>query len=146
MKNNLGKTDMLKRTNVVYKFSCPNEDCRLCSVDYIGVTTTSLSRRLTMHLSDGAPKEHMQQQHNTQITRRTLTQNTTILASAQDTRKLCVLEALFIHEQTPILNRQVHQTFTLSLWSRGTRRGRDKGDMCVCANNVWLRLKRDMFV
>ena len=95
-------------------------------VDYIGVTTTSLSRRLTMHLADGAPKEHMQQEHNTPITRKTLTQNTEIIASAQDTRKLNVLEALFIHEQAPILNRQIHQTFTLSLWSRGTRRGRDE--------------------
>ena len=126
MRNNLTKTETLKRTNVVYKFSCPNEDCRLRPVDYIGVTTTSLSRRLTMHLADGAPKEHMQQEHNTPITRKTLTQNTEIIASAQDTRKLNVLEALFIHEQAPILNRQIHQTFTLSLWSRGTRRGRDE--------------------
>ena len=123
MKNNPAKKETLKRTNVVYKFSCPNEDCRLRSVDYIGVTTTTLSRRLTMHLADGAPKEHMEREHNTQLTRRTLTQNTTIIASTHDTRKLGVLEALLILEQAPILNRQVHQTFTLTLWNRGTRRG-----------------------
>ena len=124
MKNNMAKTETLKRTNVVYKFSCPNEDCRLRSVDYIGVTTTSLSRRLTMHLADGAPKEHMQQEHNVRITRQTLTQNTEIIASSHDTRKLSVLEALFIHEQAPELNRQVHQTNTLLLWNRDTGRGR----------------------
>ena len=123
MRNNLARTEMLKRTNVVYRFSCPNEDCRLRSVDYIGVTTTSLSRRLTMHLADGAPKEHMQREHNTRITRQMLTMNTEVIASAYDSRKLQVLEALFIHEEAPILNRQMQQTFTLSLWSRGARRG-----------------------
>ena len=76
-----------------------------------------------MHLADGAPKEHMQREHNTRITRQMLTMNTEVIASAYDSRKLQVLEALFMHEEAPILNRQMQQTFTLSLWSRGARRG-----------------------
>ena len=55
-----------------------------------------------MHLSEDAPKDHMQRDHNTYVTRRTLTQNTTSIASAHDT-------SYDIHEQAPILNKQVHQ-------------------------------------
>ena len=45
------------RANVVYRYSCLKEDCKLLNnVSYIGMTTTTLSRRLTSHLSIGAPK------------------------------------------------------------------------------------------
>ena len=116
LKNNPVKTEMLKRTNVVYKFSCPNEDCRLRSVSYIGVTSTSLSRRLTMHLADGAPKEHMENKHKTHLTRVMLTNNTEIIGSTHDSKKLNILEALYILEQKPALNKQVNQSVALSLF------------------------------
>jgi hypothetical protein len=49
----------LQKTNVVYEISCPHEDCALLrNVNYIGMTSTTLSRRITMHLASGAPKEH----------------------------------------------------------------------------------------
>ena len=116
MKNNLNSSkDKLKCTNVVYRFICPHEDCRLRPETYIGVTTTSLSRRLTMHLRDGAPKEHMQERHNTTLTRQHLTDNTTIITSCHDRRKLWVLESLHIHEQRPTLNKQI-QPSSLELW------------------------------
>ena len=54
MANNTNKKTQLNTTNVIYQFTCPNEDCMLRSTNYIGSTTTTLSRRLTMHLTNGA--------------------------------------------------------------------------------------------
>ena len=116
MTNKPAETVPLKRTNVVYKFSCPHEGCRPHAEHYIGVTTTTLSRRLTMHLQEGAIKQHMKNKHNTELTRQTLVQNTQIIASTNDTRKLAILEALHIHEQRPSLNTQINTHRTLTLW------------------------------
>ena len=45
---------VLQKNNVIYQFKCPLGDC--ISDDnnniYVGLTSTTLSRRLTMHLSD----------------------------------------------------------------------------------------------
>ena len=48
---------------------------------YIGAKTTSLSRRLTMHLSEGAIKKHAKEEHVQDITRKTLTENIDIISS-----------------------------------------------------------------
>ena len=88
MKNNLQATHTkLKRTNVVYRFSCPEVDCRPLQVDYVGATTTTLSRRLTMHLADGAPKVHMHDKHQRHLTRKDLTENTDIIMPCSDKKK-----------------------------------------------------------
>ena len=51
MKNNINKNSDLKTTNVIYEFTCPNEELMLRpNVNYIGNTITTLSRRLTMRL------------------------------------------------------------------------------------------------
>ena len=121
MKNNLSADgNKLKRSNVVYQFYCPHEDCRLHPVSYIGVTTTTLSRRLTMHLRDGAPKEHMHHSHNTTLTRKHLTENTHIIASSSNPNRLHILEALYIRERSPDINIQIKSsTATLGLWGGG---------------------------
>ena len=121
MRNNtLNDGNKLKRANVVYQFNCPNEDCRLRSVSYIGATTTTLSRRLTMHLREGSPKEHMHQQHNTKLTRTQLVQNTTIIASSNTHTRLRILEALHIKDKAPAINKQLTSTaVTLALWGWG---------------------------
>ena len=118
MKNNiLNDGNKLKRSNVVYQFHCPYEDCRLHSVSYIGATTTSLSRRLTMHLRDGSPKEHMHQHHNSTLTRKQLVENTIIIASSNTPGRLRILEALHIREKTPVINKQIASSaVTLALW------------------------------
>lgn len=48
MNNNPNKNkNIMQSTNVVYKFKCPHEDCKLRqNVEYIGLTATTLSRRL----------------------------------------------------------------------------------------------------
>ena len=118
MRNNMTRDDSkLKRTNVVYKFTCPHEDCRLRTADYIGLTTTTLSRRLTMHLREGAPQQHMAKNHQTKISRNDLTTNTTILKSNSNRRRLPVLEALLIRRDKPALNKQLTSCITLELYS-----------------------------
>ena len=117
MNNNLSKdTSDLKATNVVYEFSCPIGDCaRRSNSSYIGYTTTSLSRRLTMHLQTGAPKQHMATTHNTRLTRSILVDNTTIIARCHDVNRLRVLEAVYIRDKDPTINRQMCMRGTLLL-------------------------------
>ena len=62
---------VLQRTNVIYKFKCPLGDCISDNNNiYVGLTSTTLSRRLTMHLSDTSSiAQHLKknihaQQHN----------------------------------------------------------------------------------
>jgi hypothetical protein len=108
MKNNSTKTyNKLQSTNVLYKFTCPHEDCKLQhNVEYIGMTTTTLSRRLTCHLSSGGPKEHMRGSHLTTLTRKVLEDNTQIIKQYHDPTRLAVAEALLIKEATPVINSQ----------------------------------------
>lgn len=117
MNNNLSKDlSPLKASNVVYEFSCPIGDCaRRSNSTYIGYTTTSLSRRLTMHLQTGAPRQHMRTSHNTDLTRSILVDNTSILMKCSDVNRLKVLEAVFIRDKDPAINRQMHVRGTLLL-------------------------------
>ena len=118
MKNNINQEkNTLKCTNVVYQFQCPYEDCQLRNTgDYIGMTTTTLSRRMTMHLQDGAPRQHMMQEHQRALTRQDLTENTTILKKENNRKKLQILEALLIKEKKPIINTQLKSCITLELF------------------------------
>ena len=48
-------TELLDRTNVLNMFKCPLGDCVFKENSaYIGLTTATLSRRLTMHLYDSS--------------------------------------------------------------------------------------------
>ena len=123
MKNNvLSDGNKLKRANVVYQFYCPHEDCRLHSVSYIGSTTTSLSRRLTMHLREGSPKEHLRQNHNANLTRQQLVENTIIIASSNSQYRLRILEALHIRDRMPKINKQM-ASFAMITGTVGRGRG-----------------------
>ena len=109
----------LKRTNVVYKFKCPYEDCVLHENScYIGVTTTTLSRRLTMHLREGAPKEHLMEKHNHAITRSDLTANTFIVGGINGRTRVQIMEALYIRQLRPSLNVQRQSCQTLNLFAQ----------------------------
>ena len=44
---------VLQKTNVIYKFKCPLGDCIFDNNNiYVGLTSTTLSRGLTMHIPD----------------------------------------------------------------------------------------------
>ena len=47
---------VLQKTNVIYKFKCPLGDCISDNNNniYVGLTSTTLSRRLTMNFSDAS--------------------------------------------------------------------------------------------
>ncbi|KAF0313069.1 hypothetical protein FJT64_016313 [Amphibalanus amphitrite] len=118
MKNNMANDKSpLKQSNLVYHFKCNKGDCALLpSSGYIGLTTTTLSRRLTMHLQSGGPQQHTQTEHQTLLTRREIVDNTSILARASDWRRLAALEAIMIREKDPAINRQINARGTLQLY------------------------------
>ena len=112
----------LQKTNVVYEFKCQTGECEHLNNSYIGVTTTSLSRRLTMHKGPGggAPKSHHENIHNLPITRNILVNNTKILRGENDNNRLMIIEALLIQSKQPVLNQQVTGSCrTLKLHSNG---------------------------
>ena len=108
MNNNLSATkEKLQFTNVVYKFTCPKEDCALLNkMSYIGRTTTTLSRRISCHLQSGSPKDHFQAFHGERLTRKIFEDNVTILKREHDKNKLSITEAIFIAEEKPSMNIQ----------------------------------------
>ena len=108
MRNNQNKTPFLKSTNVIYKYTCPHEDCQPqdTPVYYIGSTTTTLSRRLTYHKQNGELEKHMRQKHKNKITRQDLVDNTEIIHYEARTKRLRVLEAVYIHLLKPKMNVQ----------------------------------------
>ena len=114
----------LKQKSVIYRYKCTQGECALLpNSGYIGLTTTSLSRRLTMHLQQGGPKTHTEKEHNTVLTRKMLTNNTTIIDRSDNKRRLAALEALYIRAVDPNINKQANITGTLNLF-RGPPLGR----------------------
>ena len=118
MKNNLSKDPSpVKETNVVYQYKCTHGDCaRQHNCTYIGHTTTTLGRRITMHLQEGGPKKHLADKHGTRLTRRDMVANTVIIGRCNDRRRLQALEAVYIRDCDPLINRQVNARGTLSLF------------------------------
>ena len=118
MKNNstCDKTS-LKQSNIVYHFKRTKGDCALLPKSgYIGFTTTSLSRRLTLHLQSGGPQQHTETEHNTRLTRQEIVANTSIVGRARDRRRLVAHEAILIKERDPAINRQLNARGILQLY------------------------------
>ena len=108
MKNNTSlESSDLSKVGVIYRYSCPIGDCKLRNVSYIGMTTTTLSRRLTSHLQNGTPKMHTLQVHGSPLTREMLVNNTIILDNSSDKKRLQLKEALYICKEKPLMNIQI---------------------------------------
>ena len=118
MKNNLSAdSSQLSSTNVVYMFKCSLGDCaHRRNANYIGHTVTTLSRRITMHLQDGAPLRHLRQEHGEALTRKLMVSNTSILARCNNRTRLKVMEAVLIRDLDPIINRQLNMRGALTLY------------------------------
>ena len=101
-----------QKTNVVYQFTCPLPGCKAeDNIDnknsYIGMTVTSLSKRLTTHITGcSSIKDHLSAHSipGDQI-RQILVDHTRMLIRNTFRRRLPLLEALKIKELTPTLNR-----------------------------------------
>ena len=110
MKNNTAPPPSTpQKTNVVYKFSCPFPHRE--AEDYIGLTSTTLERRLARHIHSGSIKSHLEDSHNVKPTKSQLLDNTSILTFANTRQKLFIKEALLISQQAPKINRQ-YDNFT----------------------------------
>ncbi|XP_068242387.1 uncharacterized protein [Palaemon carinicauda] len=94
--------DPLRKMNIAYSYQCP---VRGCPGKYIGMTTMKLSKRNSYHVQQGAIRNQALQRHNTQISRADIVNNTKIIGSAPDSRRLRILEALLIQKKKkPALN------------------------------------------
>ena len=96
----------IQKTNLIYEYKCNIGECEHQLNSYIGSTVTTLSRRLTMHLSNGAPKKHSQQKHQEALNRETIVKNTKIIRTENDANRLHILESLYIQKYRPNLNLQ----------------------------------------
>ena len=95
-------------TNVVYQFTCNSGKCISHNNSYIGHTTTSLSRRLTCHLSgqQSAILSHLRGHGPLDLPlRKVLVDNTCILYRNSDVKRLMIMEALLIKTKSSTLNR-----------------------------------------
>ena len=104
--NTAPEAEKTQKSHVVYRFTCNRVNFEVLPSTYIGMTTTTLSRRLTFHLSNGAIKQHLLSNHGTAITRKMLEENTNIIDTCKYVRRLHIAEALYIKENSPKLNTQ----------------------------------------
>ena len=110
MKNNLGpKVRDLAKTHAVYEYRCQLDACKHLpkyKTAYDGLTTCTISRRLSNHLQKGAILEHCLSVHHKKISRKDLENAITIRYIENDYNRLSILESLIIYEEDPELNRQ----------------------------------------
>ena len=119
LRNNMSHDpSILKKVNVVYHYTCKKGDCALLkNSGYIGHTTTTLSRRITMHLQQGSLKTHNDtHHHDDRLTRTDITGNICILQQEANKRRLHILEAVYIRKFEPAINRQVNARGILQLF------------------------------
>ena len=101
----VNKKSATQENHVIYEHNCNSEDCR--PHNYIGMTSTSLSRRLTCHLKNGAIHDHYIEHHHRPPTRQDLEKGTIVLDKERDLRRLKLLEALYIADEKPSMNCQL---------------------------------------
>ena len=93
MKNNSAPPlPTAKRTGVVYKFSCPYPHRE--AEDYIGLTTTTINRRMTMHAQTGSIRKHFVDCHNVIPNRAQILDNIEIICLAENKQKLYIKKKL----------------------------------------------------
>ena len=97
-----------KKNNVIYQFKCPLGESISDNKKniYIGYTTTKLSRRLSLHLSDSSSIcQHLKKYNVLMKHRNILVNSTKILHVDKNVKKLKILEALYIRFKEPTINR-----------------------------------------
>ena len=84
--------EIFQKNNVIYQFKCPLGHCISDNNNniYVGLTSITLSRGLTMQLSDTSSIAQHLKKHSCPTTelRKILTDNTTILEYQNDKQKL----------------------------------------------------------
>ena len=122
MRNNLsGNSGILSKTNIVYEYKCSTGGCAPRDSVYIGHSTCTLSRRLTLHLQHGAIKEHHMIHHHAVMDRETIVNSTRIISSCSNVKKLRMLEAVIIRERAPVINVQSNLMAAIPLFNNVAR-------------------------
>lgn len=106
---------LLKQHHVIYKYRCHYAGC---PATYVGMTTMKLSKRLSVHLQEGAIFQHHREHHHARPTRENIIENVEILAKAPDQQRLKYMEALYILSDNPSLNTTNEINFLPSLLQR----------------------------
>ena len=110
MKNNINPNPReLATTNVIYQFECERDECQHLNgreITYSGATTCTVSRRISLHLQNGAILKHFESKHSSKITRKEFEDWTKIRYIERDVTRLFILEALIIKHEDPVINRQ----------------------------------------
>ena len=101
------------RTNIVYKFICPERNCESSETSYIGLTRTTLRRRMQYHRNQGAIFQHYTEKHDKRPTVKELLESTDIIGQESTTRRLMIAEAVSIKLQKPTLNVQTASQYVL---------------------------------
>ena len=96
----LACSDPLKKHGVVYQITCPANGC---NHSYIGMTTTKLWKRLSVHLQEGNFHQHYIRSHG-DLRRPLLLESAQILDQDRSRRRLRLKEALYIMKLKPSLN------------------------------------------
>ena len=125
-----------QKSHVVYRFTCNRGNCEVLPASYIGMTTTTLSRRLSYHLNAGAPKQHLRSEHGITLTRKMLEENTEIIDTCNDVRRLPVMEALYIKEFSPTMNIQASDLQALPSMRRAVATTSQSGPATQAETNV----------
>ena len=128
------RDDKLSETNIVYEYKCNTGDCATRNVTYVGHTTCTLSRRLTMHLQNGSIKNHHRQYYNSKIDRSTIVENTRVIGRSNIIQRLVTMEAMFIKENSLAINIQFNNVSSLPLCSNRIDVQRDAAG--IVANDV----------
>ena len=103
IKNNPHKPSEV--SSVVYQYNCDQSTCMVDKISYIGHTTTTIKERFKQHASI---KKHYLTVHGINITGQEMNSNVKVIGRAVDKFELCILEALLIKENNPVINAQVN--------------------------------------
>ena len=97
----------LDKTNVIYKYTCPQKECSLSNNNsYIGFTTCKLTRRITYHMQNGSILDHGIFCNNANFNRKLVDANIEILYQITNFRRLEIMEAILIKKHKPKINEQ----------------------------------------
>ena len=93
--------------NVIYKLTCPISNAyNKCQQEYIGITTTTLKRRITSHKYNGSIKQHLMDHHSLKIDQEKVENNVKIIDKASNRKQLYIREALLLNSIKPAINIQ----------------------------------------
>ena len=128
MRNSTAERKSLEETtNVEYSYKCSVDACKHRAITYIGLTTTTLRRRMQAHRNHGGIHNHFTTTHDRKPLLKELLSNTSIIHRENRTFRLNVAEAVSIALKHPVLNTQTESDYVLpSARRRATTIRRDE--------------------